>query len=99
MISAGVGGKEGSVEDVGVGLAESLLEVLGATGKLIDNRFGLGLYDMARECFVMGRGGGDMAKYALFGEFPTWGEGGAAGCPDDFKIDSTEARSTDDVRR
>jgi hypothetical protein len=49
-MSAGVAGNDGMLDDVGVGLEDSLLFVVGATGKLRDNRFGLrGLYDNARE--------------------------------------------------
>jgi hypothetical protein len=62
-MSAGVAGNDGMLDDVGVGLEDSLLFVVGATGKLRDNRFGLrGLYDNAREWLIVVRGGGDMAK-------------------------------------
>jgi hypothetical protein len=75
----GVGGNEGEFDEVGVGLADSLLLVLRATGKLKDNRFVLrGLYESALECLIAGLGGGDIAKYALFGEFPICGLGDAA---------------------
>lgn len=99
---AGVAGNDGVFEEVGVGLVDSLLLVLGATGKLSDSRFGLrGLYDNALECLIVGLGGGDIAKYALFGEVPVCGLGGAAGWPLSpvFRIDSAEARSTLDLRR
>jgi hypothetical protein len=57
---------------VGVGLEDSLLLTLVATGKLRDNRFGLDcVYDNARECLVAGRGGGAIVNKALFGELPT----------------------------
>ena len=71
--SAGVAGKEGALEEVGVGLADSLLFVEGATGKLRDRRFGLcGVYDIALVCLTTdGRGGGSMGRNSLFGELPT----------------------------
>ncbi len=59
-------------EEVGVGLTDSLLVVLAATGKLKERRLGRrGVYDKARECPTTGREGGAMAKCALLGEFPT----------------------------
>jgi hypothetical protein len=72
MSAAGVAGMEGAFDEVGVSLEDSLLFALGATGKLRDNRFGLdGVYDDAREWLATGRGGGAIAKTALFGELPT----------------------------
>lgn len=104
-----MGGSEGAVdevevglEEVGVCLEESLLFVLVVTGKLKERRFKVrGVYDNARVCFTAGRGGGAIANDALFGEFPTWGLGAAAGSDGspDFKIDSIDARSRDDFRR
>jgi hypothetical protein len=104
-----VGGSEGTVdevgvglEEVGVGLEESLLLVLVATGKLRERRFEFrGVYDNARVCLMAGRGGGAIANDALLGEFPTCAVGAAAGWAEspDFNIDSIDARSRDDFRR
>jgi hypothetical protein len=71
--SAGVAGKDGAFEEVGVGRADSLLFVEVATGKLRDKRFGLrGVYDIALVCLTTdGRGGGSIAKNSLLGELPT----------------------------
>lgn len=107
--STGVGGSEGTVdevgvglEEVGVGLEESLVFVLEAIGKLKERRLEFrGVYDDARECLTAGRGGGAIANEALLGELPTWALGAAAGSDGspDFKIDSIDARSRDDFRR
>jgi hypothetical protein len=100
VTSTGVGGNDGPVDEVGVALTDSLPFVLVATGKLSDNRFGRtrGVYDNARACFTIGRGGGAIAKCVRLGEFPTCGVGSAPGVlvvvPED-KIDSTEAGSID----
>jgi len=70
--SEGVWGNEDVFEEVGVGLVDSLVFVPVATGKLRDNLFGrLGVYESARVCFITCRGGGDIGKYVLLGEFPT----------------------------
>jgi hypothetical protein len=51
----------------------SLLLLLGATGKLIESRFGRrGAYDSALVCFTVDLGGGGcMAKCSLLSEVPT----------------------------
>ena len=61
-MSIGVGGKDVDVEEVGVGLVESLPFIPVATGKFRERRFRRGVCDNERLCPGDGGGGGAIGK-------------------------------------